>query len=513
MAATPRIYDYLFNSAYTLIANPRQSLLEIPLLFTDTCRQKLLSNVSSAEVHKFWSDYKQFSQQKQDEEARELLRRLNDLSDDPLRFIVGQSQSTIHLQKIMDEGKILLVKLDRRLEQATSLIGSMIVALILNASATRTTYKHFHLYADEFQRFATEDFATLLEEARKAGIGITMAHQNRAQLELSNKQADSQLKARTLNVGSLVVFRVPTDAVALAGQFDTTPPPAELRREETLTPVSNPFDWLVSHTHTNPVVNRFVDNHLRIIHHTLSSGWGYQKDILLEFNSFLYRAMTSSDPLSMLCEKSSLSFLLKLNDSYPIGTYYFGETVIAGLPELESHLIQSTVRFSSSIPNQLRHSDKPEYVPVSMPILAARRRSEGGKIDYSVLDETMLSRFAAMIRAIGDNEFHHASDQFARPAQLKLKKLIETYITAYQIAFEKHGGIIPTRKFSLYGYLEPEEEAKRCEQEFPRWMTEERAQFETFIKEFRDFILALAKKPITAGSGIYEMKPVGQMTS
>jgi len=103
------------------------------------------------------------TERQQREEAREILRRLNDLSHDPLRYIIGQAQSTINLQQIMDEGKILLVKLNsKRFEQATRLIGSIIVALILNASDVRQTKKHFNLFADEFQLFSTEDFATLI---------------------------------------------------------------------------------------------------------------------------------------------------------------------------------------------------------------------------------------------------------------------------------------------------------------------------------------------------------------
>src|SRR6266699_831940 len=43
-------------------------------------------------------------------------------------------------------------------------------------------------------------------------------------------------------------------------------------------------------------------------------------------------------------------------------------------------------------------------------------------------------------------------------------------------------------------------------------MTEERNTFETFIREFRDFILALAKEPILSSSGIYEMVEVGRRT-
>src|SRR6266536_5787502 len=123
----------------------------------------------------------------------------------------------------MDEGKILLVKLDTTLESVTSLVGSLIIALFLNAAYSRSDIKdarkrrQFNLYADEFQRFATEDFATLLEEARKYGIGITIAHQNGSQLETS-------LKERARSVANLAVFKVNSkDADELAGEFDITP--------------------------------------------------------------------------------------------------------------------------------------------------------------------------------------------------------------------------------------------------------------------------------------------------
>src|SRR6266699_4329507 len=114
----------------------------------------------------------------------------------------------------MNEGKILFVKLSTQLPSVTSLIGSMLIALILNAASARPVNKRrqFNLYADEFQRFATDDFATLLEEARKFGIGITIAHQNGSQLE-------TDLKERARSVANLVVFKVNSiDADELAGE-------------------------------------------------------------------------------------------------------------------------------------------------------------------------------------------------------------------------------------------------------------------------------------------------------
>jgi hypothetical protein len=224
---TPLMYDLLFNSAYVLIANPGYTMTDIRLLLTSkVCRERLLQKVAHPDVRGFWEswdDPKLTPPQEQEKERKSILNKLNDFSHAPLRYIVGQSHSTINLQEIMDSGKILLVKLERKREQATSLIGSILVALILNASEARKTHKLFNLYADEFQNFATEDFAVLLEQARKKDIGVTIAHQNRGQLELSEKQADANLKKRTLSVGNLIVFRVPTDANELAGQFPQEP--------------------------------------------------------------------------------------------------------------------------------------------------------------------------------------------------------------------------------------------------------------------------------------------------
>lgn len=283
--STPLMYDLLFKVAYVLIANPGYTMVDIPFFLTnEACRKNLLQNVThpaAASIRAFWErwdDPKQKSSIRQREESQTILNKLNDFEHDPLRYIVGQSYSTINLQEIMDSGKILLVKLERKRKQATSLIGSILVALILNASESRKTRKLFNLYADEFQNFATEDFAVLLEQAGKRDIGITMAHQNRGQLELSEMQADANLKQRTLSVGNLVVFRAPTDADSLAGQFAQKPEearieirkPQEHRRiedevideveEDIEEIVQNPVDYLLSAraAHSSPTVQRLT---------------------------------------------------------------------------------------------------------------------------------------------------------------------------------------------------------------------------------------------------------------
>ena len=127
----------------------------------------------------------------------------------------------------MDERKILLVKLSRRDSVVTTLVGAAVVGLVLEAALSRADLppkkrRPFHVYVDEFQRFATQDMAVLLTEGRKFAIATTVAHQFRDQLDHANRAA-------TLNTTNLVVFRVTgEDREELASLFS----PASLAEAE-----------------------------------------------------------------------------------------------------------------------------------------------------------------------------------------------------------------------------------------------------------------------------------------
>jgi hypothetical protein len=286
---TPLILEYLQNCTHTLIANPGYTMADIPLLLQDgQCRRKLVANVTDSDVQLFWRLHDQKKPADQSYDIASTLRRVRQFLQPLSRPIVGQSASTIDIRQVMDEGKILLVKLDTTLESITSLIGSLMIALVLNAAKSRADLpvqkrRQFNLYADEFQRFSTEDFATLLEEARKFGVGITIAHQNGSQLETG-------LKQRARSVANLVVFKVNSiDADELAGEFDITPQEAweqvleeeweqefeaerlEIREKEWMETIEvidgeepimiisqNPLEHLVEHAHKNAQVNALV---------------------------------------------------------------------------------------------------------------------------------------------------------------------------------------------------------------------------------------------------------------
>jgi len=71
------------------------------------------------------------------------------------------------------------------------------------------------LYVDEFQNFATDSFATILSEARKYGLNLTVANQYISQM------GDTVRDAVFGNVGTMITFRVSADdAPILSKQFE-----------------------------------------------------------------------------------------------------------------------------------------------------------------------------------------------------------------------------------------------------------------------------------------------------
>src|SRR5437016_4740484 len=132
---TPQILDYLRNCTNVLVANPGYTMADVTLLLRNrTCREKLLQHVTDSSVLSFWHDYfDQLPLKEQLAESISLERRVRHFLQALTLNIVGQSKTSIDFRFVMDEGKILLVKLDSlRLPSVTKLIGALIIALFLN---------------------------------------------------------------------------------------------------------------------------------------------------------------------------------------------------------------------------------------------------------------------------------------------------------------------------------------------------------------------------------------------
>ena len=222
--------EYILNNAIlALLDTPGTTLLGIPRMLVDKdYRQKIISNLKDPVIKAFWiHEYEAWQDKFRNEAIAPIQNKVGQfLSTSIIRNVVGQSKSTINIFDIMNEGKIFLVNVSKgRIgEDNSALLGGMIITKIQLAAMERVRIaeeqrKDFYLYVDEFQNFVTDSFASILSEARKYRLNLTVAHQYTAQL-VSDKSS-SVRDAVFGNVGTMIVFRVGADdAEFLEKEFD-----------------------------------------------------------------------------------------------------------------------------------------------------------------------------------------------------------------------------------------------------------------------------------------------------
>lgn len=114
-------------------------------------------------------------------------RTMEFLAAERIRTIIGQRAGTLDFKKIMDEGYIVLVNLSSGKSVShdnARLIGTLLVNdLFLTATERPPQSRPFYLYIDECALFINEDVARILDEGRKFGLHLILAHQHLAQLK------------------------------------------------------------------------------------------------------------------------------------------------------------------------------------------------------------------------------------------------------------------------------------------------------------------------------------------
>ena len=218
-AWSARMEYILNNTILALLDTPGTTLLGIQRMLVDKdYRQKIISNLKDPVIKAFWiHEYEAWQDKFRNEAIAPIQNKVGQfLSTSIIRNVVGQSKSTINIFDIMNEGKIFLVNVSKgRIgEDNSALLGGMIITKIQLAAMERVRIpendrKDFYLYVDEFQNFVTDSFASILSEARKYRLNLTVAHQYTAQL-VSDKGANVR-DAVFGNVGTIIVFRVGAD--------------------------------------------------------------------------------------------------------------------------------------------------------------------------------------------------------------------------------------------------------------------------------------------------------------
>ena len=211
----PRLEYILRYSLLALLDYPDATMLDITRILTDKrFRMEVLKYVEDPVVRNFWQvEFASWNDKFAAEAVAPVLNKVGAFTANPLvRNIIGQPRSSFNIRQIMDQRKILIVNLSRGLvgEDNAALLGALLVTKVQLAAMSRADIpaserSPFYLYVDEFQNFATDSFATILSEARKYGLNLTVANQYIAQMSQEVKDAVFG------NVGTIVAFRMGAD--------------------------------------------------------------------------------------------------------------------------------------------------------------------------------------------------------------------------------------------------------------------------------------------------------------
>lgn len=220
----PRFEHAVRNAMLTVMYEPGATFIEVVRILQDQKYvQEILPKVQDAIIRRYWTDQiAQTSDFHKSEVLDYIVSKFGRfVTNKTMRNIIGQSKSAFDFRKVMDEGKILLINLSKGKlgEENSSFLGLVLIPKILVAAMSRQEIpepdrRDFFLYVDEFQNFATPDFATILSEARKYHLNLTVANQFIGQMDEEVKNAVFG------NVGTLITFRVGvTDASYLQREY------------------------------------------------------------------------------------------------------------------------------------------------------------------------------------------------------------------------------------------------------------------------------------------------------
>jgi hypothetical protein len=240
VAGGPAFEQYFRNSAGLVMEDPASgsTLLEIGRVLSDKpFRDMKLSKCKNPIIKQFWENAEKTTGEASLANFVPYITNKFDvfISNDIMRPVIAQQHSVLNFRDIMDNKKILLVNLSKgRLGDINShLIGLLLVGKITMAALSRVDIigkgpvNDFYMYIDEFQNVTTDSINTILSEARKYRLSLTVAHQYIEQLDEGIRNAVFG------NVGTMVVHRVsPENAEVFAKQFAPTFTPDDIIKQE-----------------------------------------------------------------------------------------------------------------------------------------------------------------------------------------------------------------------------------------------------------------------------------------
>lgn len=208
----PRLEYILYNALMALLDCHNVSLLGVNrMLIDEKYRNWVIRQIKDPFIKAFWvEEYAGYDPRFQREAIAPIQNKLGQFLLNPvIRNILGQVKNKVSVPFIMDNGHLLIANLSKGHlgEDKANLLGSLLVGqfqlgAMARAKKPEPTRRNFYLFIDEFQNFSTDAFASILAEARKYRLCLTLSHQYIDQLPISVRQAVFG------NVGTLIAFRI-----------------------------------------------------------------------------------------------------------------------------------------------------------------------------------------------------------------------------------------------------------------------------------------------------------------
>jgi hypothetical protein len=224
----PRLEYLLRNCILALLDFPGVTMIDINrILIEPEFRDQVIPHIKDQVIARFWThDFKDWQATYANAVIGPIINKVGGFTSNPIiRNIINNPKSSFNIREIMDSRKILIINLSRGLigEDNAALLGSLLIASIQRAAMSRADIEDidqripFYLYVDEFQNFANDSFKTILSEARKYGLMLTVANQYIEQMSQGVQEAIFG------NVGSMISFRLSSeDANVMSKYYEPT---------------------------------------------------------------------------------------------------------------------------------------------------------------------------------------------------------------------------------------------------------------------------------------------------
>jgi hypothetical protein len=262
--ATPLLAQVVRHICYTMI-EAGLTLGEVGLfLFDDNLRQKITSTISNQHTRLFWEQFSRKTPSQRTEYTNSTTNKLDALLTQPLLSnILCQKHSTINLQQITQDGRILLLLLNQQFEEASRLVGNIVLTKLLLSAFSRAdmpeeSHTPVALLCDEWQLFCSNssDFGRFVHESRKWNYMPCYASQSFSQLSEENIGA-------AMSAGTIAALRISGDDARLVSRsMDATPQPVEVGVEPQRAIASDVVSQLTSRGHTDERVAKFSQTFL-----------------------------------------------------------------------------------------------------------------------------------------------------------------------------------------------------------------------------------------------------------